>query len=153
MISSTLSHPAEVFRKIVRYRNVSLHLRIFTAIISVSQLRSRGFLAAVPSSVRERSGTPPTDINLVRRYCGLWLTLRKRVGYHDTCYFRSTVICRVLRRSGIDARLNFGTMKKETRELCNDDWHLTGHCWVSLGDETTETVYPFVIQYPSEGTA
>lgn len=41
-------------------------------------------------------------------------------------------------------------MKGEVAE--DDGWHLTGHCWVSCGTEMFETEYPFVIQYPSEGT-
>jgi hypothetical protein len=74
---------------------------------------------------------------------------RARLGIADHCYFRSAFICRVLRRRGIDARLNFGTMKEN--DPSQNDWHYSGHCWVTFGNDIEPSNYPFVIQYPFNG--
>ena len=141
-----------LLNKLRYYSDASLHLSVITNMTVVALHRRKGYHSAIPESLVPRHGaTDPVQLTRLRRYCGLWLSIRKHMGFHDNCYFRSAVICRSLRCAGIDARLNFGTMKGE--DVGEGDWHFTGHCWVSCGIENIETAYPFVIQYPSEGTA
>ena len=139
-------------RKLRYYLDAALHMRIVIDMAIVTLHRGKGYHAVIPASAGppRRNENDTSYLLRVRRYCGLWLSIRKRLGFRDGCFFRSAVTCRALRRAGIDARLNFGTMKNDEAE--ENDWHFTGHCWVSCGSDTIETAYPFVIQYPSEGT-
>ena len=136
-----------VIKKVIYYSDLFLHVTIIISMLIVMRYQSRGYHLAVPTVVthHQRNSTSSFAAKL-RRYCALWLYVRTRVGFHDKCYFRSVLTCRVLRRSGIDARLNFGTKKDDI--TIGDGWHMTGHCWVSFGNETSVTDYPFVFQYP-----
>jgi hypothetical protein len=139
-----------LLQKISYYADTLLHLRIIREMAVISLYRGKGYHCAVPDSVVPHpKAADPAYLFRLRRYCALWLAIRNRLGFHDRCYYRSALTCRVLRQSGIDARLNFGTMKGDASAA--DDWHFTGHCWVSYGTEVLETAYPFVIQYPSKG--
>jgi len=137
--------------KIIYYSDVSLHLRIIAAMISVSSSKFIGYYHAIPVTVLpHHKSSNPLHVNRLRHYSLLWLKLRTRFGFDDACYYRSALMCTVFRRSGIDARLNFGTKKEEVTS--DIDWHFSGHCWVSYGQEKIQTAYSFLIQYPSEGS-
>jgi hypothetical protein len=139
-----------LLKKIGFYADGFLHARILVNMMVVSLHRNRGYCAAIPISVSlPRKAPDSSSISRLWKYCGLWLHVRARLGLSDRCYFRSALICRVLRRGGIDARLNFGTMKDVGP--CESGWHYTGHCWVSCGEEIGQSSYPFVIQYPFKG--
>lgn len=74
------------------------------------------------------------------------LRIRQFIGCKDTCLTRSILLCRVLRESGINAKVNFGTKKKD--RISKDNWSTVGHCWVIVNDDKKNYGYPFIVQYP-----
>lgn len=140
-----------VIKKMIYYSDFSLHGTIIMSMLIVMRYQSRGYHLAVPTTVAHRQKNITSScVAKLRRYCALWLTIRLKLGFHDRCFFRSVLFCRVFRLSGIDARLNFGTGKAGAGT--DNEWHMSGHCWVSFGNETQVTDYPFVFQYPCKAT-
>ncbi len=150
MPALSLSLITSFINKILYYCNPILHVNIIKDMVVVMLNRRKGYYLAVPvSSIHVRKKIDVNTISRIHNYCGLWLRIRRKMGLHDSCYFKSAFLCRVLRKAGIDSRLNFGTKKSETNI---DGWEFIGHCWVSCGSECRENEFPFVFQYPSEET-
>jgi hypothetical protein len=76
----------------------------------------------------------------VTRYCQFSMRLMRLFGLRDTCLTYSVLLCRMLRRSGLDARVNFGAVK--------EDGGLIGHCWVTVGDERADPSFKLIFEYP-----
>mgnify|MGYP005835070347 CR=1 FL=1 len=60
----------------------------------------------------------------VLRCAGRWFALLDRLGLRLSCFPRSLVLARMLRREGHDAQLVFGVR--------SDNGRRKGHCWVSV---------------------
>jgi Transglutaminase-like superfamily len=134
--------------KIVNYCDLQLHATIIKGMIAVWKCRNRGYHFAVPSGVQYSKTQSESLIKKLKSYCSLWFTIRQRIGFKDTCFYRSALLCRILRISGIDAHIHFGTMKAD--DTPTSLWHTNGHCWVSCNNESIETEYSFVFKYPLE---
>lgn len=139
-----------LLKKTWYYSDLSLHSRILKGIIAVEWCRKSGFHNAVPETTSGNRKHGDRLCMKIQQYCSLWFRIRKKFFFKDSCFFRSALQCRVLRKTGFDARLNFGTIK-DTSSF-DTDWHTTGHCWVSFGTETLPTEYTFVFQFPLENT-
>lgn len=63
----------------------------------------------------------------------------------DTCLTNSILLCRVLRQSGIRARVNFGVMKDSSG---SGGMNTAGHCWVTVAEEDISPPYPVIFTYP-----
>jgi hypothetical protein len=140
-----------LIEKIRYYSNPLIHFQVVKTLILVSLHRRQGYHTVLNPvcSLREIEDEAGTSRKL-QHYCSVWFSIRAILRFRDACFYRSTVICYLLRTRGIDATLHFGTMKADG--FSENDWHYSGHCWVTTGAERSSSVYPFVFHYPSEGT-
>jgi hypothetical protein len=118
-----------IIKKIIYYRDWRLLLRVLFTSLKISVLYSLGKnsrLLNVASPQKDKS-TNNQDREKIIRYVNLCMFLRKQIGIRDTCLTYSLLLCHMLRRKGIDARVNFGAKK--------DDQRIIGHCWTNQGLE------------------
>lgn len=146
------SNRRSLIEKIRYYGNPLIHLQVLRALIIVSAHRRQGYHTVLhPVTAHMEVENEEALSRKLQHYCSVWFSLRAILRFRDACFFRSTVICHVLRSNGVDATLHFGTMKADG--FSEEDWHYSGHCWVTTGAERSTSVYPFIFHYPSEGTS
>ncbi len=127
------------------YSDIRLLSQILLASLKVSLMfyfqKSKHLIRlADPRGFKRRSG----DQEKITRYVNLCLYLRRRLGLKDTCLTHSILLCHMLRKYGIDAKVNFGTERnKEIRDLA-----FIGHCWVSVNQEEILAGYQLIYRYP-----
>lgn len=140
----------KTIKKILYYRDVKLLWRVFTASLKISFISSirrsqlLNFLVSPKKNI-----TKNADENRIIKYVGFCVFIRKKLGIRDTCLTYSILLCNILRRAGIDAKVNFGAKKRE--ENGNpEDLNLIGHCWVTIGNEKKETAEKLIFCYPEK---
>lgn len=132
------------FRRISYYRNLGLLLaafRISSLIFFRFLTNGSAFLPAIVSM--PVSKTISGDRETVERYCQLCLRAWSAVGFKVTCLVYSLLVCRMLRESGFNAEVNFGSGKNRGRMI--------GHCWVTVGGETIESPYTIIFRTGEAG--
>jgi len=126
-------------RKLKYYRDIKLLFRIFLLSFKVSLFPSRYLrLLANSKPKTKKSG----ETKRIIKYVSLCLFIRRRLGLSYSCLTRSILICHVLRKKGIDARVSFGVKRKELSGR--------GHCWVSVGKDILGSPldYETIFSYP-----
>jgi hypothetical protein len=111
--------------------------------ISLSGTRNLLDNAALPC---RRASAKAQGREKIIRYVNLCTYLRRKLGIKDTCLSYSLLLCQVLRREGIEARINFGAQKKTRHE--SEKLPFIGHCWVSVNDEELKAPYALIFRYP-----
>ncbi|MFC1658660.1 lasso peptide biosynthesis B2 protein [Candidatus Omnitrophota bacterium] len=128
-------------QKFLNYRDWRLLLCVLSTSLKISVLYLLGKnprLLNLASPQKDKL-TNSQDREKIIRYVNLCMFLRKKIGIRDTCFTYSLLLCHVLRRKGIDARVNFGAKK--------DGERIIGHCWTNQGlemaiDYQTIFIYP-----------
>lgn len=77
-----------------------------------------------------------TDRDTMFRYFNFCLEMRRRFMLEDSCFHHSVLLCRCLRKNGVNARLNFGAKKQEKQK---GTMSLAGHCWVTVEGDPRPT--------------
>lgn len=134
--------------KISDYGDFHLWWRVFSVLLKITFAHSTSLLPITDPPVKQKR---KYSVHKIYRYVGWCLYLRRILGFHDSCLIRSVLLCRLLRESGWEARINFGTRKTDVP--VTDGWPIIGHCWVTLGGENVTAEYPFVFSYPGRGEA
>jgi len=137
----------ELLKKILRYCDFSLHSKIIHEIIRIRLHRAEGLHYIVPIRVEKEETDKDTLLQTkIKMYCDFWLTVRRLMMYPDNCYYRSTLLCTVLRKCGFNAVLNFGSSSEQSYQGPN--LIFCGNCWVSFENENLDKGYAFIVQYP-----
>ncbi len=139
----------KTIKKILYYRDVKLLWRVFTATLKISfisSIRQRQLLNFLISP-KKMVLTKNADREKITRYVNLYTFIRSKLGFKETCLTYSLLLCHVLRRAGIDAKMNFGAKKKEVKKNA-EDLNLIGHCWVTINKEEIQTPYQRIFTYP-----
>lgn len=76
----------------------------------------------------------------IEKYVNLFIFIQSKLGIRYTCLTYSILLCYILRKSGYDAKINFGANNKEY-----------GHCWVTIGDEEVKMPFGLILKYPEKG--
>ena len=135
-----------IIKKILYYKDWQLLMSVFASSLKISLVSLLGKGHLLLSSIPPLNKlTKKQNKEKVIRYANLCLFLRKRLGIRDTCFMRSIFICSVLRQSGIDAEINFGSPKK--------DKEFIGHCWVDQHREGVIIDYQIIFRYPYPDTS
>jgi hypothetical protein len=137
-----------MYQKILYYRDWRLLLRVFVISFKISFLclLKRGDLlldVAFPQIVKPIKNP---DIEKITRYVNFCLFLRKRLGIKDACFTYSLLLCHMLRRAGVDAKVNFGAQKMNA--VKDKDISLIGHCWVTVGNEEVKVPHQLIFTHP-----
>jgi len=83
----------------------------------------------------------------INRYVNLCVFIRRKLGICDTCLTYSILLCNMLRRAGVEAKINFGAKKREEKKN-PEDLNLIGHAWITVDDEELQVPYERILQYP-----
>ena len=134
------------FKKFRYYCDFKLHWHIFVIVLEVTISKYSSLLSLNYSNLDPKITNDEKHIEKIYKYVGLCLRIRRILGFRDSCFTRSILLCRLLRKSGFNAKINFGT-KKADKPMQND-WSTIGHSWVTLNDEEIRTDYPFIFKYP-----
>jgi hypothetical protein len=113
--------------KIFGYPDVPLLVRAMWLQQQIAHREGRELLKLVDVPVKDGGRVDPER---VIRYVAAACRVGGMFGYLNTCLARSVVACRILRESGMDARVVFGV--RTTGEL--ED----GHCWLGADGKTLE---------------
>lgn len=126
----------EKIRKLGYYKDFPLLFQtLFTSLkVSLSLDSSLASLAVIKQKGRSK------DKEKIIKYARFCLYLRRLLGFKDSCLTSSLLLCSLLRRYGIDARVNFSAKKQEDR--------MAGHCWVNIGPEEISSDYTLIFKYP-----
>jgi len=136
-----------LLKKLLWYCDFPLHLKIISEIIRIRMHRSEGLHYIVPTLVEKEENDKDKLIQTkINRYCDFWLMVRRLLMYPDNCYYRSTLLCTVLRKSGFNAVLNFSSSSEKSYQ--GQNLIFCGNCWVSIENERMDNRYAFVVQYP-----
>ena len=132
-------------RRLRYYRNPGLLFEVIriSALVSVNvclfRCKNLTSLCDIPLSPSENQ-----DKAEIVKYAQFCLRLRRTFGFKDTCLTYSVLLCRILRKRGIDARINFGTHKIGQG--------FVGHCWVSVdGQHLQDAHYQLLFTHPDSG--
>lgn len=132
-----------IIKKIIYYRDIKLLLRICLTdikILFILKKDNRSIAGVIPPV--NRNSKKISDINKITRYVDLCMFIFRKSGFEDTCLTRSVLLCSVLRRAGIEAKVNFGTEHKDGR--------FVGHCWLDYNKEEGKG-YKLLCSYPLRG--
>jgi hypothetical protein len=137
----------KLLKKCLDYCDFPLHAIIIYEIIRIRLHRSEGLHYIVPIHL-EKAETDKDKCTQtkIKQYCEFWLKVRRVMMYPDNCYYRSTILCTVLRKCGFNAILNFGSSSGQSYQGSN--LIFCGNCWVSIDSEGLDKGYAFVVQYP-----
>jgi len=126
----------EKIRKLRYYRDFPLLWRTFFTSLKVSLSQDNPLISL--ANLRQRKNTEEKE--KIVKYVNFCLYLRRRLGFKDSCFTSSLLLCNLLRQNGINARINFSA--KRDREK------MEGHCWVSVGEEKIVSDYTLIFKYP-----
>jgi hypothetical protein len=137
----------ELLKKCLQYCDFPLHAKVIHEIIRIRMHRSEGLHYIVPIHVEKEETDKDKCIQTkIKQYCDFWLMVRRFMMYPDSSYYRSTLLCTVLRKSGFNAVLNFGSSSGQSYQGPN--LIFCGNCWVSFENEVIDKGYASVVQYP-----
>lgn len=136
-----------LIKKFIKYSNLPLHARIARVSLMMAFYDDQALLGLIDVPVAEKSPRNNILEEKITSYVSLWLQARRFLGFRDRCVFRSFLLCHMLRKNNIDAKVNFG-LKRADPGGVSKEMLVDGHCWVSPGNEEMKTEYPFVIQRP-----
>lgn len=137
----------ELIKKFLGFCDFPLHAKIIYEIIRIRLHRSEGLHYIVPIHVeKEKSDKDKCIQSKIKQYCDFWLKVRRVMLYPDNCYYRSTILCTVMRKCGFNAVLNFGSSSEQAYQGPN--LFFCGNCWVSIDNDGLDKGYAFVVQYP-----
>ncbi len=137
----------KLLNKWLWYCDLPLHAKIIHEIIRIRMHRSEGLHYIVPIHVEKEELSRDKLIQTkIEQYCDLWLIVCRLLMYPDNCYYRSTLLCSVLRKSGFNAVLNFGLSNEQS--IRESNLIFCGNCWVSIANEGIDNGYALVVQYP-----
>ena len=123
-------------RKLWYYRDIALLLRVFVNSFRISLSRSDSLISLANPKQNHYNHSKEKMIKYVN-FCSF---LRRKIGLRNTCLTYSILLCRMLRSSGINARVNFASKKEENRML--------GHCWVIVEGEKISSDFQPIFKYP-----
>lgn len=147
VVHLTIGLNMEPIEKYLQYFDFPLHAKIIYEIIRIRLHRSEGLHYIVPIHVeKEKNDRNKCIQSKIMQYCNFWLKVRRVMMYPDNCYYRSTILCTVLRKCGFNAVLNFGSSNGQSYQ--GPDHIFCGNCWVSIDNEGLDKGYAFVVQYP-----
>lgn len=126
----------EKIRKLGYFRDIPLLTRTFFTSLKVSLSPDSSLISLANLKPRGKA----EDREKVVKYVHFCLYLRRLLGFKDTCLTSSLLLCNLLRQYGIDAQMNFSAKK--------DKESLSGHCWVSVGEEKIVSDYTLIFKYP-----
>lgn len=134
-------------KKILYYSDARLFFRISMISLMIF-LRTSFFSCKALIALADSKKGKKTKVGTEKiiRYVHLFLRLRKKLGFKETCLTYSILLCRILREFGLDAKINFAGKKSET--LSTDTLPISGHCWVSLNGENETGDWNLIFQYP-----
>lgn len=114
----------------------------------ISLLSLTGRLHAAIVSIPTRIADPLKDNvrEKISRYVNLYVSIRNKLGFRDTCLTYSILLCHMLRKHGLDAKINFGARKQATDPA--GDIRSIGHCWVTVGQEELPMPYQIIFKHP-----
>ncbi|HEC69849.1 MAG TPA: lasso peptide biosynthesis B2 protein [Candidatus Omnitrophica bacterium] len=134
-------------KKLFYYSDFRLFFRIFIISLKISyrtSISSGKSLILLANFRKDKKNK--VDTKKIINYVHLFLHLRKKIGLKNTCLTYSILLCRVLRESGINARINFASKKEE--DLLNKEFPFSGHCWVSVSEKNVSSDWEVIFKYP-----
>lgn len=147
VVHLTIGTKMEILKKCFWFCDISLHVKIIYEIIRIRLHRAEGLHYVVPIHLDAESSENNKHIqNKIKKYCEFWLAVRRLLMYPDNSYYRSTILCTVLRKCGFNAVLNFGSSSGQSYQGPN--LFFCGNCWVSIDNDGMDKGYAFVVQYP-----
>jgi hypothetical protein len=133
-------------RKILYYSDIKLFFCILITSLKISYrvsiLSCRNLLLLIKL---KKNKIEKINMEKIINYVHFFLRLRKKLGLKDTCLTYSLLLCRILRKSGIDAKINFAS-KRDT--LLKEGFPFSGHCWVTLNEKDTSGEWEIIFRYP-----
>ena len=124
-------------KKMSRYRDLPLLARTIAASMKISLTPGHAMIRlADPRRTRQIE-----DREKITRYVNLCSFIRNRLGLRNSCLIHSIHLSRMLRESGLDARICFGARRSEQEGMI-------GHCWVTVGEEEMPPDWRIVFRYP-----
>jgi hypothetical protein len=126
----------EKIRKLAYYKDFPLLWRTFFTSLKVSLSTDNSLVSLANPRPRKNGG----EQEKIVRYVNLCLHLRRRMGFKDSCFTSSLLLCNLLRQNGINAHINFSAKKDREK--------MEGHCWVSVGEEKIVSDYTLIFRYP-----
>ena len=137
----------KMIRRLLYYRDLKLLFAVFITSLKISLISSvQGYQSGV-TSVPPINKTKNADRNKISKYVNFYLYLRSKLGIRQSCLTYSLLFCHMLRRAGINAKINFGARKNRKGDS-SGDLPLVGHCWVTVGNEEITLPYQRILQYP-----
>ncbi len=136
-------------KKFLYYKDVRLLWKVFIASLkisfafSVKKHQSSLFLRPfkkIPSIEN------PNNIGKITKYVNLYIFIRSRLGFKETCLTHSLLLYHMLSQAGIGAKINFGVKKTDFQSRTG--LNMIGHCWVTIGDEDKETTEQLIFSHP-----
>ncbi len=125
-----------------RYQDLHIHARVLMAFLRLIIAGKHNWMTLVDVPLGSGCYMPETVV----RYVEFWLYLARRLGKGTTCLPRSVLLCRVLRQSGIEARITFGATKPPGGVLT--PLEKIRHCWVEEAGEGPSESWAPLLRYP-----
>lgn len=137
----------KIIKKILYYRDIRLFWRIFVTALKFF-FRSSVKKHQSPLSLRFKklSSVENPDIGKITKYVNFYTFIRGKLGFKETCLTYSLLLYHVLRRAGVEAKINFGAKKTDFKSITG--LNIIGHCWVTIGNEEKETIEQMIFSYP-----
>lgn len=138
----------KIIKKILYYKDIGLLWKIFITSLKISftpfikKQQPPLFL----SSFKKTPSIENPDIDKITKYVNLYTFIRRKLGFKETCLTHSLLLYHVLRRAGVEAKINFGAKKTDYKSITG--LNMIGHCWVTIGDEKKESNEQLIFNYP-----
>ena len=137
----------KLLKKLFYYSDFRLFFRILIISLKISYRTSIfACKSLIPLANFRKNRKNKVDTKKIVNYVHFFLHLRKKIGLKNTCLTYSILLCRLLRESGINARINFASKKEEG--LLNKEFPFSGHCWVSMSEKDTPGEWEVIFRYP-----
>ena len=137
-----------MLKRLLYYKDFPLLAAIFLASLRISffrLLKKEGLLLS-PIPLKTLSFSKAYDREKITRYVNLCVFLRRKMGIRNTCFTYSVLLCYMLRRHGLDARIRFGV--RNAPEESKENPCLRGHCWVVVKGDRPDFCYQPLFTYP-----
>ena len=136
-------------KKVLHYKDLRMLWTVFFTSLKISVISCiKGPHSAIISMPSVNTDMEEKySRNEINRYVNLCVFIRRKLGICDTCLTYSILLCHMLRRAGVEAKINFGAKKRE-QKTNSGDLSLIGHAWVTVGEEELQLPYQKILQYP-----